>query len=135
VSAFPIRAWRPRERLCSAQVPRLDWIDGAGQPQSLTQSLAIIEFLADACASSAAPSLLPNDALGRANCRQIAEIINSGTQPLQNLALLKVRPAGLRMLCCAVLCYATTLCYAMLRYATLCYAMLRYATLCYAMLR
>ena len=61
------------------QVPRLDWRDGAGKQQSLTQSLAIIEFLCDACAGGLVSSLLPSDPLARARCRQIAEVINSGT--------------------------------------------------------
>jgi len=71
------------------QVPRLDWRDGAGKQQSLTQSLAIIEFLCDACAGGLVSSLLPSDPLARARCRQIAEVINSGTHPLQNLSHIK----------------------------------------------
>ena len=56
----------------------------------MTQSLAIIEFLCDACGTPTSPSLLPNDAAARAKSRQIAEVINSGTQPLQNLSQLKL---------------------------------------------
>ena len=54
-----------------AQVPRLDWTDAGGVAHSLTQSLAIIEFLCDACNGATKPSLLPNDAIGRARCRQV----------------------------------------------------------------
>ena len=41
------------------QVPKLEWRDGGGNAQSLTQSLAIIEFLADVCDAAGMPSLLP----------------------------------------------------------------------------
>lgn len=62
------------------QVPTLEVKDLAtGQTVSLTQSLAIIDFLEEAFPQT--PSLLPQgaDALMRANVRRIAEIINSGT--------------------------------------------------------
>ena len=72
-----------------AQVPRLDWTDAGGQLHSLTQSLAIIELLHEACASDATPSLQPADVVSRAKAREIAEIINAGTQPLQNLSHIK----------------------------------------------
>ena len=68
------------------QVPRLDWTDAAGERQSLTQSLAIIELLIESHHGHSAGSLLPLDATGRARAREIAEIINSGTQPHQNLS-------------------------------------------------
>ena len=71
------------------QVPKLEWCDGGGNAQSLTQSLAIIEFLADVCDAAGMPSLLPRVPLLRARARQIAEVFNSGTQPLQNLSLIK----------------------------------------------
>ena len=71
----------------------LCWTDSAGVAQSLTQSLAILEFLCDALDRSGVPSLLPNDATGRMRCREIAEVINSGTQPLQNLAQLRALEA------------------------------------------
>lgn len=72
------------------QVPRLDWTDAGGARRSLTQSLAIVEFLDEAAgANGSMASLLPRDALLRARAREIAEVINSGTQPLQNLAHIK----------------------------------------------
>ncbi len=46
------------------------------------QSLAILEFLEE---TVPAPPLLPGDAFDRALTRQMAEIVNSGIQPLQNL--------------------------------------------------
>ena len=71
------------------QVPRLDWTDAAGARRSLTQSLAIVEFLDETFKTSARPSLVPQDPVLRARAREIAEIVNSGTQPLQNLGHLK----------------------------------------------
>jgi maleylpyruvate isomerase len=69
----------------SAQVPvlLLDEADAAGRPRRITQSMAILEFLEDRFPS---PALLPADAWLRARARQLAEIVNSGIQPLQNLA-------------------------------------------------
>lgn len=77
-----------------AQVPRLDWADGGGVRHSLTQSLAIIEFLCDTCDAPGAPSLRPRDAVTRARARAVAEIVNSGTQPLQNLSHCKAMQAA-----------------------------------------
>lgn len=66
------------------QVPLL--VIGEGStPLLLTQSLAIIEYLDE---TQPEPPLLPSDAVGRARVRLLAEIINSGIQPLQNLPLL-----------------------------------------------
>jgi maleylpyruvate isomerase len=48
----------------------------------LTQSMAIIEYLEELYPT---PPLLPEGAEQRARVRQLAEIINSGIQPLQNL--------------------------------------------------
>ena len=79
-----------------AQVPRLSWSDAAGTRHSLTQSLAILAFLSDACDAKGTPSLRPADAVARARACEIAEIIASGTQPLQNLAVVAaVRSAEL----------------------------------------
>ncbi|CAK9111275.1 Maleylacetoacetate isomerase (MAAI) [Durusdinium trenchii] len=54
----------------------------------LTQSVAIIEFL-DETVQTGAP-LFPKDPKQRAVVRKLVEIINSGTQPLQNMAVLKI---------------------------------------------
>ena len=71
-----------------AQVPTLELSSG----QVLTQSLAIMDYLEGV---KAEPSIYPNSIYGRARCLQIAEMINSGIQPLQNLSLLiKVSKLG-----------------------------------------
>lgn len=64
------------------QVPVLELADG----QQLSQSLAILEYLEEAYPQ---PALLPSDPLLRARVRQIAEMMNSGIQPLHNLAVLQ----------------------------------------------
>jgi len=62
------------------QVPTL----AVGDKQ-ITQSIAILEYLEEVFPS---PSLLPTDPYLRGRARMLAEIINAGTQPLQNLAVL-----------------------------------------------
>mmetsp|Transcript_16747 Transcript_16747/g.31724 ORF Transcript_16747/g.31724 Transcript_16747/m.31724 type:complete len:256 (+) Transcript_16747:26-793(+) len=49
----------------------------------ISQSLAIIEFLEEAFPSTE-KTLMPQDTVERAHAREIAEIVNSGIQPLQN---------------------------------------------------
>lgn len=61
-----------------AQVPTLELDDGT----MLVQSLAIMEYLEEAYPS---PPILPKDPYARARCRALAEIVNAGIQPLQNL--------------------------------------------------
>ncbi|XP_076441760.1 maleylacetoacetate isomerase-like [Babylonia areolata] len=63
-----------------SQVPTLI-IDGV----TLTQSLPIIEYLDE---TRPGPQILPKDAIKRAQARALAEVINSGIQPLQNLKTL-----------------------------------------------
>ena len=63
--------------------------DAAGAEVSLTQSLPIIEMLADLCDGVGKRSLRPVDLTQRARAPQIAEIFNAGTQPLQNLSHIK----------------------------------------------
>jgi maleylpyruvate isomerase len=78
------------------QVPVLE-VDGAGPPESggvfrLTQSMAILEYLEE---TRPAPPLLPRPPELRARARQLAEVVNSGTQPYQNLRLQNaIRAAG-----------------------------------------
>ncbi|CAN7941603.1 unnamed protein product, partial [Ixodes hexagonus] len=62
------------------QLPVLE-IDG----EYLSQSLAIIEYLEEKYPE---PRLLPEDPLLRAKVRAIAQLIASGIQPLQNLAVI-----------------------------------------------
>jgi maleylpyruvate isomerase len=69
------------------QVPVLelgadDGIEGA--PVLVGQSIAILELLEE---RHPEPALLPPDPLGRARVRQLAEVVNAGIQPYQNLAL------------------------------------------------
>ena len=61
-----------------AQVPTLELPDG----RMLAQSLPIMEYLDEAHPE---PPILPRDPYARARCRALAEIVNSGIQPLQNL--------------------------------------------------
>ena len=63
------------------QVPALE-IDG----HMLTQSVAILEYLEE---TRPEPRLLPGEPTQRVVVRQAVEIINSGIQPLQNLATLR----------------------------------------------
>ncbi len=65
-----------------AQVPSLELDDGT----VLGQSMAILEYLEERYPE---PPLLPRDAVARARARQLAEIVNSGIQPLQNLDVMK----------------------------------------------
>jgi maleylpyruvate isomerase len=52
-----------------------------GQRIALTQSLAILEYLDERWPE---PAILPRDRYLRAKARQLAEIVNSGIQPMQN---------------------------------------------------
>lgn len=65
-----------------AQVPVLELESG----QQLSQSMAILEYLEERYPR---PALLPADPLARAKVRQLAELVNAGVQPLQNLAVLQ----------------------------------------------
>lgn len=67
-------------------VPMLEWETPAGT-RRLTQSLAILEYVEEAFPGT--PRLLPEGADARATVRQLAEMVNSGIQPLQNLAVLQ----------------------------------------------
>jgi maleylacetoacetate isomerase len=52
----------------------------------LSESLPIIEWLEESFPDT--PSLLPGNTFERAKIRQLAEVINSGTQPIQNLSVM-----------------------------------------------
>jgi maleylpyruvate isomerase len=67
------------------QVPVLEMGDGA-EPIVLTQSIAILEYLEERFPD---PPLLPTDLVERARTRELAELVNSGIQPLQNLDVRK----------------------------------------------
>ncbi len=72
------------------QVPVLE-VEEGGHTLWLTQSMAIIEYLEERFPER---PLLPSDREGRARARQLAEIVNSGIQPLQNLSLLQALDAA-----------------------------------------
>lgn len=64
------------------QIPVLE-IDDDGESRRLVQSMAIIEYLDERFPD---PPLLPGSAAERAHVRALAEIVNSGIQPLQNIS-------------------------------------------------
>jgi maleylpyruvate isomerase len=69
-----------------AQVPllELEASEAGGSPiRHIAQSMAILEFLDERFPQ---PPLLPADPLLRARARQLAEMVNAGIQPLQNLS-------------------------------------------------
>lgn len=66
------------------QVPTLEW-EEAGTCVRLSQSVAIAEYLDERHPD---PPLLPAAPLARARVREAVEIINAGTQPVQNIAVL-----------------------------------------------
>jgi maleylpyruvate isomerase len=67
------------------QVPILE-LDGPEPRRRLTQSLAILEYLEE---THPLPPLLPADPWLRARARQLALLVVSGIQPLQNAAVLR----------------------------------------------
>ncbi|MEM9190244.1 MAG: maleylacetoacetate isomerase [Myxococcota bacterium] len=72
-----------RARNPMGQVPALE-VEVDGATVSLAQSLPIIHYLDEVHPT---PPLLPEHPLERQRARALAEIINSGIQPLQNLAV------------------------------------------------
>ncbi|MFL5272682.1 MAG: glutathione S-transferase N-terminal domain-containing protein, partial [Anaeromyxobacteraceae bacterium] len=68
----------------TSQVPVLAAEEG-GTTRHLMQSIAILEWLDERFPS---PPLVPADAYGRARVRALAEHVNSGIQPYQNLSAL-----------------------------------------------
>lgn len=66
------------------EVPVLE-VEERGGVQLLAQSVAIIEYLEE---RHPKPALLPRDPLDRVRARQLAEMVNSGIQPLQNASVL-----------------------------------------------
>lgn len=65
------------ERNPAGFVPVLELSSG----KRLTESMAICEYLEE---TQPVPALLPKDPLDRAYVRTLCEVINAGTQPLQN---------------------------------------------------
>jgi len=77
-------SYRARNPL--AQVPTLEITEDDGTVKSLTQSLPIIEYLEERWPER---PVLPKDLLLRAKSRMLAEVINAGIQPLQNLSTMR----------------------------------------------
>lgn len=74
-----------RLRNPAEQVPTLEYrLDG--KTRMLAQSIAIIEFLDEAFPEV---PVLPRDLFARARARELAELVNSGIQPHQNLEPMK----------------------------------------------
>ena len=65
-----------------AQVPTLELTEADGTRIALTQSLPILEYLEERFPE---PPILPRDLVQRHRARALAELVNSGIQPLQNL--------------------------------------------------
>jgi maleylpyruvate isomerase len=74
-----------RARNPMAQVPVLE-IELDGTRRLLGQSLAILELLEERLPD---PALLPKDPFLRARARELAEMVNAGIQPHQNLTPMK----------------------------------------------
>jgi maleylpyruvate isomerase len=68
------------------QVPLLEVTFEGGEVARVGQSVAIMELLEELVPM---PSILPQDPIERARCRQLAEIVNAGIQPMQNLAVIQ----------------------------------------------
>lgn len=68
-----------------AQVPTLEVVEDDGRVHFLSQSLPIIEYLDERWPTAGTGPLLPRELERRAHARALAEIVNSGIQPLQNL--------------------------------------------------
>lgn len=75
-----------RSRNPMSQVPTLEITEDDGRVTSICQSLPILEYLDERFKE---PALLPQDLYLRARTRMLAEIVNSGIQPLQNLTTTK----------------------------------------------
>jgi len=67
-------------------VPTLEITEDDGTVHALTQSLPILEYLDERFPER---PIMPKDPYLRARTRALAEIINSGIQPLQNLTTTK----------------------------------------------
>ena len=77
-------AYRARNPM--SQVPALEITEDDGSITTLSQSLPIIEYLEERFPEK---PVLPKGLVARARARALAEIVNSGIQPLQNLSTTK----------------------------------------------
>jgi maleylpyruvate isomerase len=78
-----MEAYRARNPMM--QVPLLE-VDDGGIVRRLAQSMAILEWLDQLYPE---PQLVPEDPWLAARARSLAEIVNSGIQPIQNLKVLQ----------------------------------------------
>jgi maleylpyruvate isomerase len=74
-----------RHRSPMQQVPLLE-VDADGGTRRISQSLAILEYLDEVHPE---PPLLPRSTWARAQVRELAQLINSGIQPLGNTGVLE----------------------------------------------
>jgi maleylpyruvate isomerase len=77
-------AYRARNPM--AQVPTLEITEDDGTVRTIAQSLPILEYLDERFGER---PILPKDLFLRARARELAEIVNAGIQPLQNLSVTK----------------------------------------------
>jgi maleylpyruvate isomerase len=75
-----------RSRNPMGQVPTLEITEDDGTVRSLSQSLPILEYIDERFPE---PAIMPKDPYLRAKTRGLAEIVNSGIQPHQNLTTTK----------------------------------------------
>ncbi len=76
-----------------SEVPVLVVEDAGGARRALAQSMAILGYLEDRFPT---PPLFPSEPWLRARARQLAEMVNAGMQPFQNLSLLgRLRERGI----------------------------------------
>jgi maleylpyruvate isomerase len=68
-----------------AEVPTLEF-EAGGRLRRLTQSLAILRYLESVVP---VPALVPSEPFAAARAWQLAEMVNAGTQPLQNAGVLR----------------------------------------------
>lgn len=82
-------AYRAKNPMRTVPLLELETPEG---PRRISQSMAILEFLEE---THPEPPLLPKDPFQRATVRQLAEMVNSGIQPLQNLSVMQqVKASG-----------------------------------------
>ena len=77
-------AYRARNPM--SQVPTLEITEDDGTVRAIAQSLPILEYLDERFPER---PIMPKDLFLRARARELAEIVNSGIQPHQNLATTK----------------------------------------------
>ena len=75
-----------RSRNPMGQVPTLEVTEDDGTVRAIAQSLPILEYIEERFPER---PIMPKDLYLRARARELAEIVNSGIQPLQNLSTTK----------------------------------------------